>query len=108
MGTEIEKVSGEVISFKADQIRVNKKVEEELMRIETLANHRHSVNKKARGKLRKLMDENKDAAAAEVAALKVHQEKELTKARAHSAHNKLEMAKSLSDATEKFYGEFAK
>jgi hypothetical protein len=106
--TEIEKVSGEVISFKADQIRVNKKVEEELLRIETLANHRHSVNKKARGKLRKLMDENKDAAAAEVAALKVHQEKELTKARAHSAHNKLEMAKSLSDATEKFYGEFAK
>merc|ERR1711998_516856 len=106
--TEIEKVSGEVISFKADQIRVNKKVEEELMRIETLANHRHSVNKKARGKLRKLMDENKDAAAAEVAALKVHQEKELEKARAHNAHNKLEMAKSLSEATESFYGDFAK
>merc|ERR1711871_1755557 len=63
--TEVEKVSGEVISFKADQVRVNKKVEEELLRIETLANKRHSENKKARGKLRKLMDENKDAAAAE-------------------------------------------
>merc|ERR1711998_705387 len=106
--TEVEKVSGEVISFKADQVRVNKKVEEELMRIETLANKRHSESKKARGKLRKLMDENKDAAAAEVAALKVHQEKELTKARSHSAHNRIEMAKSLSDATEKFYGDFAK
>merc|ERR1711998_658335 len=33
---------------------------------------------------------------------------ELTKARSHSAHNRIEMAKSLSDATEKFYGDFAK
>merc|ERR1711998_181150 len=108
IATEIEKVSGEVISFKADQVRVNKKVEEELLRIQTLSNHRHSMSKKARGKLKKLMDGNKDAAAAEVAALEVHQKKETDKARAHNAHNRIAMAKSLSSATEKFYADLAK
>merc|ERR1711977_390749 len=95
LATEIEKVSGEVISMKADQIRVNKRVAGELNRVETLSNERHSKNKKARGKLRKLMDENKDAAAAE------------GKARAHNAHNRREMAKALSSASEKFYGALA-
>merc|ERR1711970_954017 len=107
LATEIEKVSGEVISMKADQIRVNKRVAGELNRVETLSNERHSKNKKARGKLRKLMDENKDAAAAEVNALKVHLEKETGKARAHNAHNRREMAKALSSASEKFYGALA-
>merc|ERR1712159_452078 len=65
----IAKVSGEVISMKANQARVNIKVKEELERIEKLSNHRFTESKKARGKLRMLMDENKQAASEEVKAL---------------------------------------
>merc|ERR1711959_790921 len=65
----IAKVSGEVISMKANQARVNMKVKEELERIEGLSNHRFTESKKARGKLRMLMDENKQAASEEVKAL---------------------------------------
>merc|ERR1719399_225114 len=77
-------------------------VEEDLSRVEKLANDRFSKSKKARGKLRQLMDENKAAAAAEVAALSDHLTVELQKARAVNAHNKIEMAKDLSQATELF------
>merc|ERR1711998_761764 len=65
----IAKVSGEVISMKANQIRVNTKVAAELKRVEELSNHRFTDSKKARGKLRMLMDENKQAASEEVKAL---------------------------------------
>merc|ERR1712070_608137 len=66
---EIAKISGEVISMKANQVRVNRRVAAELKRTEKLANDRFSHSKRARGKLRQLMDENKQAAAAEVKAL---------------------------------------
>merc|ERR1711998_683218 len=62
---------------------------------------------KARGKLRKLMDENKAAAAAEVQALSAHLHTELDKARAKNAHNKIAMAKDLTEATELFYEKLA-
>merc|ERR1712159_613872 len=61
---EIAKVSGEVISLKANQVRVNKRVKAELARVEKLTNDRHTESKTARGKLRQIMDENKEAAAA--------------------------------------------
>merc|ERR1711988_2078001 len=54
-----------------------------------------------------LMDENKAAAAAEVAALSEHLHTELDKARAHNAHNKIAMAKDLTEATELFYEKLA-
>merc|ERR1711968_189492 len=57
--------------------------------------------------LRQLMDENKAAAAAEVAALSDHLHTELDKARATNAHNKIEMAKDLTAATELFYEKLA-
>merc|ERR1711998_62382 len=76
----------------------------DMVHIEELSNHRHSINKKARGKL---MDENKAAAAAEVAALSAHLHTELDKARAHNAHNKIAMAKDLTEATELFYEKLA-
>merc|ERR1712023_238300 len=97
------KVSGEVISMKANQVRVNLKVTEELSRIEELANHRFSESKKARGKLRMLMDENKQAAAEEVKALKTDLTGKLAKLRKENSDNRIEMAKDLSVATETFY-----
>merc|ERR1711871_1472506 len=48
------------------------------------------------------MDENKAAAAAETAALKDHLEAELAKARKVNHDARIEMAKDLTEATEKF------
>jgi len=100
---EIGKVSGEVISLKANQNRVNRRVSAELKRVEKLANSRFSDSKRARGKLRQLMDENKQAAAAEVKTLKTELMGKIDKARAKNAAHKREMAKDLTEATEKFY-----
>merc|ERR1711871_1731926 len=103
LNDRIAVVSGEVISYKAFQAAVNRRVKEEKERIEELSNKRFSESKKARGKLRQLMDENKQAAAAEVAALATKLEGDLDKARAKNAHNRREMAKDLTGATKLFY-----
>merc|ERR1711988_165956 len=66
---EIAVVSGEVISNKANQIRVNRRVAAELKRVVRVSDRRYSASKRARGKLKLLMDENKAAASAEVKAL---------------------------------------
>jgi hypothetical protein len=100
---EIGKVSGESISLKANQIRVNRRVKKELKRVEALANKRFSESKRARGQLRQLMDENKQAASLEVKALEKELMVKIDKADAKNAANKKEMAKDLTDATEKFY-----
>merc|ERR1711970_374167 len=100
---EIAKVSGEVISLKANQVRVNRHVSAELARVEKLSNERHTESKKARGKLRQIMDDNKAAAAAEVKALQHDLTQKLAKRRAHNAHNRIAMAKDLTKATTAFY-----
>merc|ERR1711871_1213726 len=105
---EVDKVSGEVANMRAEQLAINRHVEAELARIEKLSNKRFSENKKARGKLRKLMDDNKAAAAAEIAGLSADLKTKLSKARARNAANKRTYAKSLTKATEKFYGALGK
>merc|ERR1711988_62439 len=90
----IAKVSGEVISLKANQIRVNLKVKEELSRVESLSNHRFTEAKRARGKLRQLMDENKQAAAEEVKALTSDLKTKLAKLRKTNSDNRIEMART--------------
>merc|ERR1711987_41294 len=60
---EIAVVSGEVARDKAIQIRVNRRTNAELRRIEKLSNNRHSASIRARGKLRALLNENKRAAS---------------------------------------------
>merc|ERR1740138_1587725 len=103
LADQVATVSGEVVDYRAFQLRVNRKVSKEKERIEELSNKRFSESKKARGKLRQLMDENKQAAAAEVAALAKELDTKLDKARARNAHNRRSMAKDLTDATELFY-----
>merc|ERR1711988_1792002 len=66
---DIQVVAGEVVSHKAAQAVVNRHTKSELSRIEKLMNDRSSESKKARGKLRQILDENKRAAAEEVKAL---------------------------------------
>jgi hypothetical protein len=104
---DISVVSAEVASMKAHQARVNGRVNGELKRIEKLANDRFSDSKRARGKLRMLMDENKQAAAAEVKKLGDELKLKIGKARAKNAANKKEMAKDLTAATKKFYEKLA-
>merc|ERR1711998_187065 len=82
---EVEVVSGEVISFKAAQTRVNRKTTTEIARIEKLMNERKSESKKARGKLRAILDENKRAASEEVAALSGLFKKKIAKVRSQAA-----------------------
>merc|ERR1712139_735119 len=95
---EIAVVSGEVISN-----RVNRRVTGELKRIVRVSDRRFSASKRARGKLKLLMDENKAAASAEVKALSVSLKHKLSKARARNARNAREMAKDLTKATEGLY-----
>merc|ERR1719331_2802432 len=83
---EIAVVSGEVISNKANQMRVNRRVSAELNCIVRVSDRRYSASKRARGKLKLLMDENK-----------------LAKARGRNARNRREMAKDLSKATRALY-----
>merc|ERR1712216_940049 len=100
---EIAVVSGEVISNKANQIRVNRRVAAELKRIVRVSDRRFSASKRARGKLKLLMDENKSAASAEVKALATSLKHKLAKARGRNARNRREMAKALSKATKALY-----
>merc|ERR1711998_50218 len=107
LADNVQKVAAEVTTMKAEQAKMGAATEEALVRVEGISNARFSSSKKARGKLRQLMDENKAAAAAEVAALSEHLHTELDKARAHNAHNKIAMAKDLTEATELFYEKLA-
>merc|ERR1712196_758167 len=106
---QVQVVSGAVVSHAAAQHRVNLHVAAEIKRIEGVMNHRASVSKLARGKLRAILDENKRAAADEVKALdglfktKITSIKEKAKANAEDAKDDLEkkseeMFEKLADA----------
>ena len=99
----IHKVTGEVATMKSNQYAINRRVAEDMDRIEVLANGRFTESKRARGVLRKVMDDDKAAAASEVSDLRQKLEVDLNKLRATNAHNKELMAKDLTSATDKFY-----
>merc|ERR1711959_450905 len=65
----IQEVSAMVVSDKAAQIRINESVDGELKRILEKSNDYETKNVAARGIIRKIMDENKQAAAQEVQEL---------------------------------------
>merc|ERR1712072_1322584 len=104
---EISVVSCEVISLKANQMRVNRRVSAEIRRVSKLSNQRYSQARRARGKLKRLMDEHKAAAAAEVAALRKSTQTRLTHLRSRAARNRVEMARDLTKATKKMYERMA-
>merc|ERR1712093_117287 len=101
------RLSGEVVSNRAAQMRVNRRTAGELRRITKLANDRHSASIRARGKLRKLLDENKKAAAAEVGALGASTRSAVAAVRSQAARNAQDAAKDLTRATRKLYGKLA-
>merc|ERR1719199_2069100 len=101
---EIAVVSGEVVSNRAAQMRVNRRTNGELKRITKLANDRRSASIRAR---RKLLDENKKAASAEVQALTRSTRRAINAVRSQAARNAQDAAKDLTRATKKLYGKLA-
>merc|ERR1711871_249626 len=105
---DIMVVAGEVVSHKAAQAVVNRHTKSELARIEKLMNDRKSESKKARGKLRQILDENKRAAAEEVKALDGLFKTKIAKIRSQAAADSVAAKKDLTAATESLYDKMAK
>merc|ERR1711988_1083916 len=103
----ISVVSGETISESANRYRVNLRVDREINRILKLANVEYSQSKRARGKLKILMDENKAAAADEVAALAKSLKSKISHARARAARSRQGFAMDLSKAAKALYEKMA-
>merc|ERR1711959_526847 len=77
-------------------------------RIMKLSDSRHSTSIRARGKLGKILNENKRAAAEEVKALDGLFKGKLAKIRAQAAANSLAAARDLSKASKGMYGRLAR
>jgi len=104
---EVQVVSGEVISHKAQQAIVNRRTEAELKRIQKLMNDQRSISIKARGKLRAILDENKRAAAEETQALSKLFKSKIQSIRSEAASDREAAAKDLTDASEKAFAAMA-
>merc|ERR1711998_548938 len=107
MTMNTQKVSGEVIAFKAFQHTVNLHVSAEINRVEKLMNAQHSESTKARGKLRAILDENKRAAHDEVTALDGLFKEKVAEIRAKAEEDAHDAAEDLTEATEKMYESMA-
>merc|ERR1711881_663712 len=105
---EIKLVGEELISFKASQLRVNRRTNAEMKRITTMANLRNSQSIRARGKLRRLLDANKKAAHEEVKALNSLFTRKLAAVRTKAPQEARQAGRDLRSATSKMYGKLAK
>merc|ERR1712054_444709 len=103
----ISVTTAEIATLKRQQYEVNARVKRELTEIRRVSNKRYSEAKRARGKLKLLMDENKAAASAEVKALEKSLNVKLAKARARNARNARQMKSDLRRATKKLYSKMA-
>merc|ERR1711975_167704 len=103
MKGEISAVSGAIASDRANQIRVNRRVNKEIGRIVHTANVRHSQSKRARGKLRAILNANKRAASEEVAALAKRTRFALAMLRGRQASYRRTAAKDLTAATRRLH-----
>merc|ERR1711975_87801 len=105
--SSISVVSGEIISASANKYRVTLRVEKEIKRILKLANVEYSESKRARGKLRILMDENKAAASDEVHALAKSLRSKLSRAEARKVRSVAALYKDLAIASQSLYEKMA-
>merc|ERR1712054_362761 len=100
-------VSGEIISASANHYRVSLRVEKEIDRILKLANVEYSQSKRARGKLKILMDENKAAASDEVGALAKSLKSKIAHAGARYVRQHAALYKDLAIASQSLYEKMA-
>merc|ERR1711959_509932 len=97
-------VSAMVERDRAAQRKINIAVDRDIKRITAIADKRHSESVRARGVLRKIFDQNKKIAAAEMKALRKKTQAQLIIARAEAAAHKRKFAKDLTAATKKLNG----
>jgi len=105
---EIAIVATVVISEKAEQMKINRRNDAEHKRIMKLVNDNQSKSTKARGDIRRTLDEYKQAAAEETASLDKTFTAKVKSIRRTAAHNSAEAAKDLSTASTKMYANLAK
>jgi len=105
---EIQDVSAMIVSDKAAQAKINRIVDAEMKRLIAKSDKSHTDNKKARGVIRKIMDENKAAAAEEVANLAKEANAAIIKARSEAAAYLRGFKKDLTESTEKVYEKLSK
>merc|ERR1712072_554122 len=105
---EVKLVSEELTNHKVAQSRINRRAQAEMKRITRLANIRNSQSIRARGKLRRLLDANKKAAAEEVKALNGLFTRKLSNIRKQADRSARQAGRDLKKATSKLYGKLAK
>merc|ERR1711935_469262 len=105
---QIEAVAATILSDKAEQGRINNKVDGEMSRILKLSDSNQVEDKRARGVIRKVMEENKRIAHEEVVAL--GKEARLTLKAVNSEQNSYlaGFKKDLTSSTKKVYAKMAK
>merc|ERR1711871_284424 len=89
------------------QEQVNRRVNKEMNAIRKTANYRYSTSKRARGKLKQLMDENKKAAHEEVMQLNKLFTNKLNKVRAKANSDARAAGNDLKKKTKALYGRLA-
>merc|ERR1711871_516605 len=104
---DIQDVSAMIVSDKAAQARINKKVDNELDRLVKLSDKNFSESKRARGVLKHIMDENKRIAHEEVMALAKEAKMSLKKTNSMQNAFLAGFKKDLTGATEKLYSTMA-
>merc|ERR1712054_624740 len=100
---EVAVVSGYLMSSTAAQNRITKAVSTEIAGILKTANARVSTSVRAKGVLRKLMDENKVAASQEVSGLFKSAMSKLVTARSRATRYLSDFQDDLKDSTAKLY-----
>lgn len=101
---DIAVVTAMVASNKAQQIRINRRVNAEMGRIVKLAAGRHASARKWRGGFRHVVARMKAVAVKEVQVLKKRTKHDLAKIRSHAATLRRQAARDLSKSTSALYG----
>merc|ERR1719482_1977226 len=104
---EIQVVSEMIVSDKAAQHKINKNVKAQMAALEKKSDTDFSASKRARGKLKTILDENKRIAQEEVTALYEHTGKELTKLAKKQNEHLLGFKQDLTHATEGLYNKLS-
>merc|ERR1711998_321149 len=96
-----------MISHQAQQTKVNRHVAAEITRVEKLMDIKFSQSTRSRGKLRKILDENKCAAAEEVMELDGLFKGKIAKIRSQAADDARSAKRDLTEATKQMYEKLA-
>merc|ERR1711959_372169 len=107
LASEIAVVSGMQTKNRQQQAIVNRRVNNEMAKIRKTANFRYSESKRARGKLKVLMDQNKKAAHEEVQMLNKLFTNKLNKVRAKADSDARAAGNDLKKKTKALYGKLA-